>query len=162
MLNGRTRNVLRFLLAVLLMISFQGTTPTQGSENEQAVWNLEHIYWNYVQDNDLTGYLGLWHKDFLGWPAFNAEPVHKDRITEWITSQTSKGLSFKTVEFKPAAIKVNGNLAVTCYWITYKWLDKDGKGTAHTLRVTHTLLKSGVAWHIIGGMAMPENTDVQK
>jgi ketosteroid isomerase-like protein len=115
-----------------------------------------------VQDNDLTAYSGLWNKAFVGWPSVNSSPVHKDHITDWITVQASKGLTFKTVEFKPAAIQVTGDIAVTYYWITFKWINKDGDGATHTLRVTHTLLKDGKDWHIIGGMSMPESTNPQK
>ncbi len=48
------------------------------------------------------------------------------------------------------------------YWLTYAWLDKDGKGAHHTLRVTHTWLKDGKDWRIIGGMSMPEAANPQK
>jgi hypothetical protein len=147
MLNGRRSSLFPFLSATLLVVSLQATTQSQTSEKEQALWKLEHAYWNYVQDNDLPGYLGLWHKDFLGWPSVSAAPVRKDHITDWITAQTSTGLAFKIVEFKPAAIQVSGDVAVTCYWITYEWLDKEGNGTAHTTRITHTLFRDG------GGLA---------
>jgi ketosteroid isomerase-like protein len=130
--------------------------PAQESKDEETLWNLERAYWRYVQDNDLSAYSNLWHKDFLGWPSVNAAPVHKDHITDWITAQTSKGLVFKTGEFKPAAIHVTGDVAMVCYWRTFKWLDKDGSGTAHTLRITHAWLKTGSDWRIIGGMSMPE------
>ena len=56
---------------------------------------------------------------------------------------------------------MTGDVAVTCYWIWYKWLDKDGKGAAHTLRITHTWPKNGNDWRIIGGMSMPEPTSTQ-
>jgi hypothetical protein len=92
----------------------------------------------------------------LGWPSVSAAPVHKDHITDWITSQTSKGLAFKTGEFKPAAIQVTEDVAVASYWITFKWLDKDGNGTANTIRITHAWLRTGNDWRIIGGMSMPE------
>jgi len=39
---------------------------------------------------------------------------------------------------------------------TYKWLDKNGKGDARTIRVTHTWRKQGKTWQIIGGMSMLE------
>jgi len=113
-------------------------------------------YWRYVQENDLSAYSGLWHKDFLGWPSVSAVPVHKDHITDWITSQTSTGLAFKTGEFKPAAIQVTEDIAVACYWITFKWLDRDGNGAANTIRITHAWLRTGNDWRIIGGMSMPE------
>ncbi|MGB8523161.1 MAG: nuclear transport factor 2 family protein [Candidatus Acidiferrales bacterium] len=164
MFKCRMRFVLRiipYLLAGILLISLTGETEAQGSEAEQTLWNLEHQYWHYVEGNDLQNYLGLWHKDFLGWPSVSAAPVDKDHITDWITSQTSKGLALKTVEFKPAAIHVTGNVAVTCYWITYKWSDKDGIGATHTLRITHTWLRDGKDWLIIGGMSVPEATTLR-
>lgn len=138
------------------------TMPAQVSGDEQKVWNLEHDYWRYVQDNNLTAYLGLWNKDFLGWPAVSAAPVGKEHITDWVTSQTAKGLTFKTVAFKPAKIQMTGDVAVACYWVTFQWLDKAGQGDAHTMRITHTWRKDGNDWRIIGGMSMPEPASPQK
>jgi len=145
-------------LLVIAKATFAAETVSsaQTSKDEQTVWNLERAYWRYVQDNDLSAYSNLWHKDFLGWPSVTAAPVRKDHITDWITAQTSKSLVFKTGEFKPAAIQVTGDVAMVCYWITFKWLDKDGNGTARTLRITHAWLKTGNDWQIIGGMSMPE------
>jgi len=132
----------------------------QAPNSEQAVWKLEHAYWDYVQDNNVTAYLDLWHKNLLGWPRFNAAPVGKDHITDWINSQTAKGLIFKSIESKPARIQVTGDTAVACYWITYEWLDKDGKGQPQTSRIIHTWLRDGTdkQRRIIGGMSMPEST----
>ncbi|MGB9235575.1 MAG: nuclear transport factor 2 family protein [Terriglobales bacterium] len=155
--------VLRVLLCLSLCsaaLSFaeqaQSSVSDQASNSEQTVWNLEHAYWDYVQSNNLPAYRELWHKRFVGWPSVSDSPVDKDHITDWITSQTSKGLAFKTVEVKPARIQLTGNIAMTYYRVTFKWLDKDGKGEAHTIRITHTWLQEGKDWRIIGGMSMPE------
>jgi len=51
---------------------------------------------------------------------------------------------------------------VLYYWLTYAWLDKDRKGAPHTLRITHTWLKDGKDWRIIGGMSMLEAANPQK
>jgi hypothetical protein len=110
----------------------------------------------------LPSYLSLWHKDFLGWSSISPMPLRRDHITDWITSQTSKGLTPKVVEFKPAEIQIIGDVAVLYYWLTFAWLDKDGKGAPRTLRVTHTWLKDGKDWRIIGGMSMPEAVNPQK
>jgi ketosteroid isomerase-like protein len=136
--------------------SSQGASPSQASGDEQTLWNLEHAYWRYVENNDLPAYSDLWHKDFLGWPSVSSAPVRKDHITDWITSQTSKGLAFKFVEFKPAAIQVTGDVASACYWITFRWKDKNGNGAAHTIRITHAWLRTRKDWRIISGMSMPE------
>jgi ketosteroid isomerase-like protein len=128
-----------------------------------VLWKLEHDYWHYVQSNDLPAYLNLWHKDFLGWPSVNPAPVGKDHITDWITTQTSKGLAFKSGEFKPAAIRVSGDVASVCYWITYQLVDKGGDTQTYTLRITHAWIRNGSDWSIISGMSMreppPERTD---
>ena len=126
------------------------------SKDEQTLWRLERAYWQYVEKNDLTAYANLWHENFLGWPSMSAAPVRKDHITDWIASQTSKGLTFKAGEFKPAALQVTGDVASCCYWIRLSWLDKEGKGTTSTIRITHAWLRTGSEWRIISGMSMPE------
>ena len=159
MLNFRTAIVRAFMLAVLsavLMPSFGATARPQSSGDEQTLWNLERSYREDVRDNNLTAYMALWHKDFLGWPSVSPAPVRKDHITDWITVPTSKGRTFKLVEFKPATIQISGDIAVPCYWVSFEWRDKDGKGPSSTLRVTHTWLKEGTDWRIIGGMSMQE------
>lgn len=132
------------------------TVSSAATANEQVIWYLEHAYWRYVQDNNLPAYTAQWHKNFLGWPAMSAEPVRKDHITDWITSQTAKGLAFKSGEFKPGGVQITGNVAVVHYHMSFEWLDKSGAGTTSHLRVTHTWIKNGANWQIIGGMSMPE------
>jgi ketosteroid isomerase-like protein len=109
-----------------------------------------------VEHNDLAAYSDLWHENFLGWPSVSSAPVRKNHITDWITSQTAKGLALKTVEFKPGAIQVTGDVAFACYWVTFRWVDKEDSGAPHTFRITHAWVRSGKDWHIIGGMSMPE------
>jgi len=158
MLRFRKSLLLRVVLSLVmsaLLLTLGGRTQAQTSESEQAVWKLERTYWQYVQANDLTGYRNLWNKNFLGWPSMSETPVHKDHITDWITSQTAKGFSFAASEFRPAAIQATGDTVVACYWMTYEWKDKDGKGEAHTIRVIHTWVRDGKDWRIIGGMSMP-------
>jgi len=147
--------ILGLLIIAQITVSSEMLAASEASSDEQTLWDLEHAYWHYVEKNDLVAYSDLWHKDFLGWPSVSAAPVRKDHITDWITSQSGKGLVFKIGEFKPAEIQVTGNVAVVYYWITFKWLDKDGGGAAHTLRITHTWFRSGKDWGIIGGMSMP-------
>jgi len=153
----RRRLVLSFLVSALALSAAQTTLCGEGSSDEQALWKLEHDYWRYVQENDLAAYSTLWHERFLGWPSVSPVPVHKDHITDWITAQTSKGLKFESVDFKPAAIQVTGDVAVTSYWETFRWVDKNGDGATRGTRIMHTWLRSGKDWQIIGGMSMPDS-----
>ena len=139
-----------------VIVASEATSPSQASDDKQTLWNLERAYWRYVETNDLAAYSNLWHRDFLGWPSVSSAPLRKDHITDWITSQTGKGFAFKTMEFKPGAVQVTGDVAFACYWVTFRWADKEGIGAPHTLRITHAWLRNGKDWRIIGGMSMPE------
>jgi hypothetical protein len=164
MSNLRSVFVFRVVVSLLLAVlgsAVAGTNahpvpPTSAAE-EQAVWDLEHAYWHDVEVNDLAAYRGLWHPNFLGWPRMNSTPLGKDHITDWITSQTAKGLTFKLIEFKPAALRITDDrTAVACYWVTSKWVDRAGAGDSDTARIIHTWIKNGKTWQIIGGMSMTE------
>jgi len=145
------------VLALLCAVSFaQPSANTQPSPDEQAVWKLEHSYWEYVKAADLDGYRTLWHPNFLGWPYVSSEPARKDHITDWITANTSKGTHLQSYSLKPAASQATGDLVVVHYWITPTWVDKDGKAESQTLRITHTWIRVGKGWQIISGMSSPE------
>ncbi len=152
----------RLLLIICILATAGPTFAAATAADEQRLWERERAYWQYVEKNDLGAYANLWHEDFLGWPSISAMPVRKAHITDWITSQTSKGLTFKAGEFKPAAVKVTGDVAFACYWITFRWVDRDGNGAAHTLRITHAWVRNGKDWRIIGGMSMPETENAVK
>lgn len=146
------------MLMILVMVATFAPkleSRTAGQDDEKAIWELERSYWKYAQENDLTSYLKLWHKDFLGWPSTSGVPRGKEHITDWLTTHTSKGESLKLVSFQEAAIQKNGDLIVACYWATMKWVDKDGNGTPSTLRILHTWRKSADGWQIVSGMSMP-------
>jgi hypothetical protein len=136
---------------------------TSDDKQTQTVWNLENAYWRYAQENDRASYLTLWHEDFLGWPDLYPAPVHKDHIADWMASVTTKGLTLKLTEFKPAGIQVTGSVAVTCYWITLEFLDKDSNPVSKgTFRILHTWIKNRNNWQIIAGMSMPEPVTTNK
>ena len=44
-------------LAFVFVFSPAVVFGSPASENEEDVWNLEHSYWHYVQDNNLSAYL---------------------------------------------------------------------------------------------------------
>ena len=113
----------RFYLVILgcLLCVAGRVLPSESLPDEQTLWDLEHSYWHYVENNDLAAYSNLWHKDFLGWPSVSSAPVRKDHITDWITSQTTKGFRFKTDDFRPARLQVTGDMAFACYWVSLRW-----------------------------------------
>jgi ketosteroid isomerase-like protein len=128
----------------------------QQSAEEQAVWKLEHSYWEDVKALDLNSYRELWHPNFVGWPMVSAQPQRKDHITDWIAAYTAKGLHLKSYTLEPAASQLTGNVIIVHYWLTSLWTDKNDSGEPRTMRITHTWIRVDKGWQIIGGMSAGE------
>jgi ketosteroid isomerase-like protein len=145
--------MVRIYAAVALMFVACSPLYAQQSTQEQAVWKLEHSYWQDVQAADLVRYRALWHQNFIGWAFVSAHPQRKDHITDWLTAYTTKGFHLKSYTIDPAGSQATGNLVVTYYRLNADWVAKDGRDMRETSRITHTWIRTGNGWQIVGGMS---------
>ena len=148
---------------ILLLLTI-GLVPVLGQQpkgktaaaDEEKVWRLEQSYWEYVKALDVAGYKTLWHKYFVGWPSTAPAPVGKDHIADWVQDERTEQNSLQCYKLEHAGFTQAGDIAVAYYYLTEHWLDKNGrsdKGQPRTIKVTHTWLRMGDSWQIIGGMA---------
>jgi ketosteroid isomerase-like protein len=123
------------------------------SADEQAVWQMEEVYWKYVQAGDVEHYVTLWHDRFVGWPCFAAEPSDKSRIGDWVREIRDGRLHF-TYELKPLAVRVFDDVAIVQYAATYttRYPDGTSSGAGIWRKFTHTWKKTDGDWQIITGM----------
>lgn len=141
------------VLAVLVVVSprifAQDMTPAQ-----KEVWQMEEVYWNDVKTSDADHYASLWHASFVGWPRDRERPVGKKELTEGAAKKMSEGrvLSY---EFLSKTVTVVGNVGVTQYAVKATRAGKNGQNEVYTSRVTHTWLRRGNTWQILGGMSAP-------
>ena len=133
----------------------------QGAANEEAqIWSLEKAYWEYVKNGELEKYRALWHENFLGWPYISSAPVRKEHITDWITTNTSKGLKLGSDSLEQLGIQVTGDVAVNYYRIKINWASSEGvEARKDALRITHTWIRKNGSWQIVGGMSAPVNAE---
>ena len=130
------------------------------AKDETQVWQLEKAYWEYVKANDLEKYRALWHENFLGWPFISSAPVQKDHIIDWITANTSKGITLQSYSIEQLAVQVTGDVAVNYYRINTTWANSTGAQVrSDRLRITHTWIRTRGTWQIIGGMSSPVNAE---
>jgi len=151
------------LKTIALFVAVTAAAFAEGSDKEQAqIWNLEKAYWEYVKANDLDKYRALWHENFLGWPFVSPAPVRRDRITDWITANTSKSITLQSYSIEQLAIQVTGDLAMDFYRINATWANITGAEVrTDRLRITHTWTRTDGTWQIIGGMSSPVNANGQ-
>jgi ketosteroid isomerase-like protein len=150
------------MLRTIFLLLALTATAEDSANDESQVWRLEKAYWEYVKADDLEKYRALWHENFVGWPFVNAAPVRKDHITDWITSNTSKGIRLQSYSIEQLAVQITGDVATDYYRINFTWANDAGTEVrTDRMRITHTWIRTHGKWQIIGGMSSPVNADVQ-
>jgi hypothetical protein len=86
--------------------------------------------------------------------------VRKDHVTDWITENMSRGVKLQSFSIEQLAIQVIRDTAIVHYRIKMVWAGP-GPTESNTegLRATHTWIRTGNTFQIIGGMAAPVNAD---
>ena len=151
------------LRTIGLFLALVATCFGQNSAKDKAqVWQLEKAYWEYVKANDLEKYRALWHENFVGWPFVSSAPVRKDHITDWITANTSKGISLHSYSIEQLAIQGTGDIATNYYRINFTWANSAGAEVrTDRMRIMHTWIRTHGTWQIVGGMSSPVNATGQ-
>jgi ketosteroid isomerase-like protein len=122
--------------------------------DEQAVWQLEEDYWRYVSTGDVDAYVQLWHEDFIGWPCFELEPKGKADIGSWVREIRDKQWKL-TYVLKPLANQSFGDDVVVVHYAAeyvYDYGDGTKSGAGLWRKFTHTWMRMGDSWQIVGGM----------
>ncbi len=120
---------------------------------EEKIWTLEETYFTSLYNADHAGLLALVHDQFLGWPDAVAKPLDRRGSEDFMKKAFSKPSSC-TLKFEREGIRVLGNVALTQYIIHASCSDAAGAVKKQSSRITHTWIKEGQGWKILGGMSM--------
>ena len=126
-----------------LSLSAAGDRRTEIGTDEKTIWMLEEAYISNHRDADIEAVIPFWHDSFLGWPDSLSTPADKKAVVEY-TKINNKRPGIWTYKIEPKGIRIVGNIAVNHYILSIS-------GT--TTRVTHTWIKEGGQWKILGGMS---------
>ena len=125
---------------------------TLGAQNlspaQREVWRMEEAYWQYRKDGDVERYMTLWHDDFIGWPDGSDKPTRKDGIRRAFQQSVADG--WRPTELRVEGVQLFGGVAVTHY--VTSGVSRDGT-ESWTSKITHTWIRFGNTWQIIGGMS---------
>ena len=145
-----------FAAGALLALVFSATPAMCATDAaaEKAVWAMEETYWKTLESSDLQGYVNLWHKDFLGWPRDRDLPVGKDGIEEGTRRKMAEG-RVVSHEILSKAVRVVGTIGITQYAVRAVRVSTQGDTATFVSRVTHTWVRTGNTWKIVGGMSAP-------
>ena len=97
--------------------------------------------------------LVLVHKQFLGWPDAVSKPLDREGSREFMKKAFPKPLPC-SLKFEREGIRVAGDAALTQYIISARCSDATGAINELSSRITHTWVKEGPAWKLLGGMSI--------
>jgi len=145
----------RQIIIISIVIGFGFLSNLDALDREQkndeaTIWELEERYWDCWIKEDMEGYMSLLHEDFMGWASSLETPGDKKAAREFVQNFWSQ-IKLFAFEMKPCTIKIIGDTALVHYILLLK--DEDGNQIGNSYRITHTWLKQGGIWQILGGMS---------
>ena len=149
------RGTFLFLLALFAVgttASMHVPTAQEISEDEQTLWSLENAYFTVIAQEDFGALERFYHADFIGWPSHSPEPVDRNVGRQSLEEQLAN-TEVLSVKLRPLAVVVHGDVAITHLFVDLQQQDSDTEVSSSSHRVTHTWLREGGTWKILGGMS---------
>lgn len=150
---------LSFLIFLLLVsascsqaYSAMAVTEKKGDAVEAEIWALEGAYFTNLYRANYEKMLAMVHRRFLGWPGSLPHPIDKEESARFMKKLITEPTSC-TLKIRRAGIQVIGNVALTQYTLDVDCGDGAGKEKAQSSRITHTWVKEGQGWRLLGGMS---------
>ena len=119
---------------------------------EEEIWALEEAYFANLYKADYETALAIVHSQFLGWPGTVPQPIDKDGSALFMKQLISKPTSC-TFKIERGGIRVLGEVALTQYIIHVNCSDTSAVAKTQSSRITHTWVKEGDSWKLLGGMS---------
>lgn len=136
--------------------------PESESASVSQVWRLEDDYWRFVAAGDVENYVALWHDKFIGWPCGQDHPKRKISVGAWVQEVRDKRIQVAARLTREGAEDF-GNVVVVHYRFTRVDTFPDGRieGKGKQSKITHTWMRVGDTWLIIGGMCgtLPDSVE---
>ena len=117
------------------------------SATQKEVWKMEETYFELWKNGDMQGFTELHHKDAIIWGNKSAWPKDRSIIDMGGVAGDGIGELLDSFELELHEIKILGSIAISQYTARIKRLGKD-----YRLRLSHTWVKQGGKWQIIGAM----------
>ena len=119
---------------------------------EEEIWALEEAYFARLYKADYEAVLAIVHSQFLGWPGTVPQPIDKEGSARFMKQLISTPTSC-TFTIERGGIRVLGEVALTQYVIHVNCNDTAAVAKAQSSRITHTWVKEGESWKLLGGMS---------
>jgi ketosteroid isomerase-like protein len=148
--------LLVILLPVLVVTALPHTSSAldepDSKDVESHIWALEGAYVTAYQNADHESILALMHERFLGWPDSEDRPTGYHQVPGFLKEKYGIPGAW---DFKidRAGFRIHGDVAITHYLLIASANDAESGDQAQVTRITHTWIREGSDWKILGGMS---------
>ncbi len=125
----------------------------------EEIWGLEAAYFANLYKANYAAVLALIHSQFLGWPDGVPRPLDKEGSARFMQQLISKPTAC-TFTIERGDMRVLGDVALTQYTIKVHCSDPAGVTHTHASRITHTWVKEGERWKLLGGMSCDQSRSI--
>lgn len=151
------------ILAFILFSYSQAYSATSDTNNrrdtvEEEIWALEEAYFANLYKANYEGVLAIVHSQFLGWPGAVPQPIDREESARFMKQLVPKPTSC-TFKIERAGIRLLGEVALTQYTICVNCSDTADVAKTQSSRITHTWVKEGDRWKLLGGMSYDQWAD---
>jgi hypothetical protein len=145
------------LLIIVLFPCSQAWSATEKTGNqkdtvEEKIWASEEAYFVNLYKANYEGVLVLVNDQFLGWPGGLPQPIGRKESARFMKQLIPNPTSC-TIRIERAGIRVVGPVALTQYTLYVNCSEPSGATKTQTSRITHTWVKEGACWKLLGGMS---------
>lgn len=134
---------------------------TQTRDEADVLWRLEETYIKAHVEADHQAILSLWDGEFLGWPSRLGEPSGKEGGAEYLAEFFPTPMQLAP-RIERLGIRFAGDVAILFFRLHWGGAEETGSVTTATTRLTHTWVKRGSEWRILGGMDWSEPSVVDQ
>jgi len=137
--------------------TYSATTDTDLRRDavEEEIWALEEAYFANLYKANYEKVLAIVHNQFLGWPDALSQPIDREESARFMKQLISKP-TLCTFRIERAGIRLLGEIALTQYIIHVSCGETSGVKITQKSRITHTWVKDGDHWKLLGGMSYDE------
>ncbi|MCX6283500.1 MAG: nuclear transport factor 2 family protein [Bacteroidetes bacterium] len=119
---------------------------------EETIWKLEEAYFSDLYKADYKGILSLVDEQFLAWPGAQLRPIDKNESAVFM-KKLVPAPSGCSVKIDRQGIRLLEDVALTQYVIKVECPGEAGGIKKISSRITHTWVKKGSRWKLLGGMS---------
>lgn len=155
MKNTSLFHALIFLFAIIMNLqSYSANADTTKIRNtvEEKIWTLEEAYFSNLYLANYDQVTVLVSDRFLGWPGGLLHPISREESARFMKQLIPKPTSCR-ITIEKEGIRVTEAVALTQYTLHVSCSEAAGETKTQTSRITHTWVKEGGRWKLLGGMS---------